>query len=574
MKKSTLSAALGLILLIALFLGLRLWAAARAVSFIGPAAIRQGANGTIYIMSNDFLYLTDTEGNLLDKIPASKFGIEHFIGDFWVYKNGDILLRRASQGLTVSGEAELFARTGAGEKDRLGTGESILQRCSIGTFQCKTFGSGGEVFDKITAFDLSVDEGTGITYLSDVVGHQLLMLDDNGHVMKRSNTPFQFPNQIALEDDGLLYVADCNNHRVAAVKTEKDDFGAVVKEFKLVHPRNPLKPTWPMSLAHTPDKKWWVINADDNMSNGIVMILNEKGGFEKVIPLPENADPLRLLVAGDRVLATDPSLMRVYSVSQNGELQDDFGSLSFKMDLSELRRERHGYEVIARVSMWALLVLLAGALLLARQARVQAAAEAAIHAKPGAVAGTTTRRDPGTRRYDYHSLIGPHRIKFAVITVLLVAAFSFFILISRGLTVFQKGFFPATLLGHFAISFFTYLHLKRSYVEINERGITYQGMIRNVQSPWNGVRKISVYGNTSRVVTDHGNFSIGAIEPADSPPCGLLDVFRRKRMAYHKELIEEIQRLAPQTKVNISWLVRYQWKRLSTGASDSEPVTK
>ncbi len=563
MNKSILTfAAVVLIVLIAFFLSLRIWASAKAVSIVGPSAMHQGPDGTVYIMSNDFLYLHDKEGGFLDRIPMSKFGINHVIGEFWVYKNGDLLLRRdVAQTLTVSGEAEMFARTGAGEKDRLGTGDSILQRCSIRTFQCRTFGGGGEVFDKITAFSLVVDEEKGITYLSDTVGHQLLMLDDNGNVIKRSNTPFQFPNQIVLDDDGLLYVADCNNHRVAAVKTEKENFGAVEKEFKIVHPRNPFKPTWPMSLAHLPDKKWWIINADDNMSYGIVMILSGKGVYEKVVRLPRNADPLRLLMVGDRVLISEPGLMRVYSVSQNGELQDDFGSLTFKLNMSELRRERRLYEMIAAVSMWSLLILLVAALILARQARVQKATEPK-QAEQRPVAGITTRNDSGTKRYDYHSVIGIHRIKIAVITIMLLVAFSFLVLISRGLTLFPKQFIPATLLGHFVISFFSFLNLKRSYVEINEQGITYQGMTRNIYSPWSGVKKISVYGKNSRIVTDHGNFPIGAIEPAGNPPRGWLDLLQPKRSKFLKELIDEIQKRAPQAKVNISWLVRYQWKRL------------
>ena len=565
MKKAHVTyTAIFLIVLIVLFLFLRVWSAARAVSVVGPTAIRQGGDGVIYILSNKFLYLHDKDGGFLDKIPLSKFGIDQFIGDFWIYKNGDILLRReVSRKLTISGEAEMFARTGAGEKDRLGTGESILQRCSVETFQCKNFGKGGDVFDKITNFKLFMDEEKGVTYLADTVGHQLLILDDNGFVIRKSNTPFQFPNQIALEDDGLLYVSDTNNHRVVAVKTEKENFGSVDKEFKIVHPRDPLKPTWPMALAHMQNKKWWIINADDNMSDGTVMILNEKGAFEKVLRLPDNADPLCLAVVGDIALISDPRLMRVYTVSQNGGLSDDFGSPLFKLDLSELLRERRTYELIATMSMWSLFILLSGALLLARAARVQEATETTRQAEPRAVAGAAPRHNPGTDdRYDYHSVIGIYRVKFAVITVILLVIISFFLLISRDLTVFHWGFFPVALLGHFVNAFFRYLHLKRSYIEINERGITYQGMSRHIHSPWNGVKKINVYGNSSRVVTDYGNFSIGALEPADSPPRGWLDLFRRKRVKFHKELIEKIQKRAPHAKVEISWFVRYQWQRL------------
>jgi hypothetical protein len=564
MKKSSLvSAAVFLIVLIVFFLGLRIWASARAASIVGPATIREAENGTIYIMSNNTLYLHDREGNLIDKIPMSKFGIDLVIGDFWTYRNGDILLRRpVSQGLTIFGEAEMFARTGAGEKDRLGTGESILQKCSIRTFQCTIFGSGGEVFDKITAFRIFVDEEKGITFLSDTVGHRLLILDDRGTIIKKSSAPFQFPNMIVLQDDGLLYITDTNNHRIAAVRTDRENFGTVEKEFKVVHPRNVLKPSWPMALVHMPDKKWWVINADDNMSYGIVMILNQKGVFEKVVPLPNGADPFYLAVVDDHVLISDPSLMRVYTAGQKGELGDDFGSLTFKMDLADLRRERRLYEVLATASMWALLILLVGSLLLARQARIKEATESGAQGVRSALAGDLSLPDSGTRRYDYHSFIGVQRIQFAIITVILLFALFFLFMISRGLTLFHKQFIPVALLGHFVIAFFTFLHLKRSYIEIAEQGITYQGISRTIYSPWSAVRKISVYGSTSRIVTDHGNFSIGLIEPAENPPGGWLDHLRRKRAKFHKELIEEIQKRAPRAKVNISWIVRYQWKRL------------
>jgi len=571
MKKSAVaSTAIVVILFISLFLGLRIWASARAVSVNGPYAIRQGADGNIYIMSNDVLYVHDRNGDLVDRIPMSRFGIDRVIGDFWVYRNGDLLLRRSvPQTLTASGEAEQLARTGAGEQDRLGNGESILQQCSFTTFQCTLFGEGGDVFDRLTTFTLMVDEEQGITYLSDTVGHQLLMLDEKGKVLKRS-AGFQFPNQILLDRDGLLYTADTNNHRVAAVNVEKEKFGRVEKEIRIVHPRNPLALTWPMALARAADERWWVINADDNMSYGMVMILGADGKFQKTVPLPKGADPLRLVAAGDRILIADPSLMRVYSVSPGGTLGEDFGSFSFKLELSELRRERRMYEMIATASMGALLLLLVAALALAWQARVQEAAEGAKEAGPLPAAAIPVRPASGTRRYDYHNLLGLHRIKIAVVSVLLVVVLVFFLMISRGLTLFHKQFLPTTLLAHFVVSFFTYLHYKRSSIEVNEQGITYRGMFRNIYSPWNGVRKISVQGNTSKIVTNYGNFSIGLVEPAGNPAGGWQDLFKPKRLQFHKELIEEIQTRAPLAKIGISWIVKYQWKRLPSAKTSEE----
>src|SRR3990172_9027860 len=233
MKKSHAAYAAGvLIVLIVLLLILRVWSADRAVSFEGPTQIHMDGNGVIYILSNNTFYLHDKDGNLLDVIPVKKLGIEQFIGDFWIYKNGDILMRRPlPQKLTLSGEVEMFARTGAGEQDKLPSGESVLQRCSMKTFTCRTFGGAGEVYDKITPFHLYVDEKSGLTYLADTIAHRLLLLDKQGNIIKKSAPAFLFPNELALEDDGLLYFADTNNHRIAAVSTEKGDFGELKKHF-------------------------------------------------------------------------------------------------------------------------------------------------------------------------------------------------------------------------------------------------------------------------------------------------------------------------------------------------------
>jgi hypothetical protein len=144
----------------------------------------------------------------------------------------------------------------------------------------------------------------------------------------------------------------------------------------------------------------------------------------------------------------------------------------------------------------------------------------------------------------------------------LLVSFAFLVLISRGLTVWHKQFMPATLLGHFTMSLFTYLQLKRSSVELTEQGITFQGMTRTVSSPWRGVRKVAVYGRTCKVVTDHGNFSIGSIEPAGSAERGWMDLWNRARYKFLKEVVEEIQKRSPTAKITISWLIKYQWRRL------------
>jgi hypothetical protein len=167
------------------------------------------------------------------------------------------------------------------------------------------------------------------------------------------------------------------------------------------------------------------------------------------------------------------------------------------------------YETVATASMWALLMLLVVALVLARQARVQEAAEVAKQSEPLPAVGIPIRPGSVARRYDYHNLLGLHRIKFAVVSILLVVLLVFFFMISRGMTLFHKQFLPTTLLAHFVVSYFTYLHYKRSYIEINEMGIAYQGMVKSIYSPWNGVKKTTSREAPARLSRTSGIFRSG-----------------------------------------------------------------
>jgi hypothetical protein len=61
-------------------------------------------------------------------------------------------------------------------------------------------------------------------------------------------------------------------------------------------------------------------------------------------------------------------------------------------------------------------------------------------------------------------------------------------------------------------------------------------------------------------VTDTGNFSVGLIEPAGSAERGWMNLLKRSRYKFLKELVEEIQKRAPTAKITISWLIKYQWR--------------
>ena len=545
-----------LLALIALLLIVRVWASARAVSVIGPIQIRVASNGNIYIATAKTLYIHSREGALLERIPLSWFGIEYVMGDFWVYRNGDILLRReVAKRHSISREAQIYARVGTGEEDRLGNGESVLQRCDTLFFECRPLGPGKDLFDKITTFHVFANADESRFYLADTEGHRILLMDDRGDIINRSGENFHFPNQILLDDDGLLYVADTNNHRIIGLSTEESAFGIAKKQFPISNPKKKSrrKPTWPMSLAHTPDREWWVIDAEHGMRDGTLMAYSDAGRFKKIIPLPRGADPVCFGVLSDRVLLGDPTLMRVYTLSFKGELLGDFGSLPFKHDLSDLIREKRAYDLIALSSLGVLLVLLISALLLAWLARKQELTSIQAQYRPETVAPAT---GPFKKHYDYHSIVGLFRIAFGIAFVLLMASTLFLLLIAGALPKFSFSVIPLTLMVYTASALSGLLQMKNTLIEITEQGIVFQGWKRRVEAPWHTVREIKNFKNKYKISTDRGAFVIGLIEPADSVPRGWLDFLKPKRKLFLLELTAEIKARAPHVKEVTPFLLR------------------
>jgi hypothetical protein len=225
-----------LLFLILAALGIRLWALNRSLLIEGPANMHMGPDGLVYIMTDSSLYLYNQAGDLIDLIPMERFRIEKARGDFWIFKNGDILLRReTNKKLTCRRELETFFRSGSSKEDKDDTGDGILLRCSRATYACSPFGHGRDAFSKIGAFKVFVDEEKNDVYITDTPAHQLLLYDLNGNLKRKSDAFFLYPNGIVRGHDGLLYIADTNHHRVAAVSSDYDSFGRIERKFSILN---------------------------------------------------------------------------------------------------------------------------------------------------------------------------------------------------------------------------------------------------------------------------------------------------------------------------------------------------
>ena len=523
------------IILIVLALAIRLWTSHKSDDILGPLMMRTGPDQTVYIPCDDKLYLYGHDGGLVDMLPLSGFGIDRYIDDFWVYGNGELLLRKEVSSRSFAARVvETFKTPGARMLDRIIANESVMQRCRLEGFACRTLLYGGEILDSLGIFRLFADEATDSLYVSDNLGRELLLLDMEGKLVRKSGRSFAYPNQLTLGNDGLLYVADTENHRIAAIRPDYKEFGTIKREFNVAGKVGKIYPT---ALAQTPPGEWWVVAAGVSMQKGALMIYGTDGTFIRSVSLPKGADPHSLVVLEDRVIVSDPTLMRIYSIGFDGNLQDDFGSDTLFLHLSNLKGRKQFY---SSVSSYALGFLITGLAI-----AVAVLAVLRLRAVPTAGRGSEMRAlGPISAKYDYEHILGTFKTVSVAMMVLLALLFTMILLLPAPKSKPIRQMAIVTLLMPAAL-YIGYYQLKNSSIEITENGITYTRGARKIFSPWQDVKKVSPLGQGYRIVTAHGTIPVGQVSPAGAEPEGSFWSLGKGRTKYADKLIEEVRKRAP-----------------------------
>lgn len=549
-----------LLVLIVVALAVRLWASQEASALVGPMSLRMGPFGKVYTICNDRLYIHSQDSRLVEAVPLERFGMSKYIDDFWVFENGDILFRKEiSRRPLFRRILEAIFRGGSRLQDSVVANQSTLQRCSMKEYACTGIEEGGDHLQKIGILRMYVDEAQDNLYISDNFGNEVLLLDLSGRLQRKSGKLFKFPNHLQMGDDGHLYVADAEHHRIAAIKAGRRDFGAFAREFKIKGGK--AGKVYPVTLAQTLRGDWWVVAAGITMQHGALTIFSREGDFQKEVGLPDAADPYAILPLADSVLVSDPTLMDIYAIDLDGTVRDRFGSMEFKKDLLELAIRRDQYEAVGKLSLGVLIGGLVIALLIAR---FQSTAR---EKKPGAGehAGASQRYEAAghgalnNRKYDYHSLVRVVKV-LAYGAAVLMAAVMLLLFATPAADHLPASFHLVILVTFFVAMqamIVVYVQMKNSSIECSDEGIRFSMGKKTIFSSWHGIQEIRIINRgVYRVYTENGKFPLGRIEPADGPTYDWVKAIGGGDSRPAEELVEEIKRRAPQAKVTRSFLVK------------------
>jgi len=199
--------------------------------------------------------------------------------------------------------------------------------------------------------DLAV--GRDSVYLATNKAHRIDVLSHDGLIRKLGPEGIhRYPNDLAIDDTGKLWVADTNRHAITVVNTDPMRFGEPVREIPLTGEPH----TRPLSIAVTSRGDAWAVVANSQLADSRLVHISKEGTVSSR-PM-ENGRPQVLLATERGVLAADPETIALDWVAPN---RAPFGDEAFRAILEASSDARAGYRFYLIVS----LVILVGSLALA-----------------------------------------------------------------------------------------------------------------------------------------------------------------------------------------------------------------
>ena len=299
----------------------------------GPNKLTRAPDGTVWAVSHQRLHQFKNNGARLRTIELSDLHIDQPIS-----------------GIAFANAETMFLAQAA---------PSRLFRCNLTRRTCtdltptiaKTAGP------TTHALMLAAEGSTRRLLVSDNGGHRLLLIDFDGNVLDVSPPgAFLFPNQPLWLSPDEVAIPDTNHHRIVTMRVKDDKLTNLHAEFLAIGELGRHGRTWPMDVQRAPDGTWWVLNAQNRMSNADLVQFGPSGKMLARVDLGEQSDPTAIAIDGNELLVAEPTRAALLHVPLTGANlhPQPFGDDAFQGELARLDRQhtlwtriRIGAQIIA-----------------------------------------------------------------------------------------------------------------------------------------------------------------------------------------------------------------------------------
>lgn len=317
-------------------LGLRIWASGRSVDTVGPNHIATGSD-RVYVHMNGELFVLSARGELLQRKNLAALGQGGSVIDLRALPEGRLLL--------------------AWQRP------ADIDLCDPARWQCTPVGRG--VAAKIRAqLKVLADETSRRLFITDFAASRIWMLPlDGGELQPLTSEPIlSYPNDVAMDAKGRLWIADSGHHRLVALDRQADGAWEETRSLAAKSRLTRNGRDWPMMLAMGSDGNWWVTQPTSHGGNGDLLVYHPENGVQARIGLPEDAHPTDVASLGAAMLVTDMDKFKIYQVDMGSHALSEFGDAAFRGVMREASARKAGYQSLVERSLFGMIA--AGALML------------------------------------------------------------------------------------------------------------------------------------------------------------------------------------------------------------------
>lgn len=343
------------ILLTFVAVGVWMWGSGKAANIGGPSELRVDPAGHLYIQIQNQLVEHDAKGAFLKTHDLGELGVDLFLGGYAFFPDGDVLLRRGPDPRSFTDNLRAIQRKTNQQSLEPVTPDTGLYRCSLEAASCRLFGK--VAIDFKAAHGIFIDWQADEVYISDTTRHVLRKYSSEGEELAQPATGFRFPNQLLMSGNKLM-IADTNHHVIRVIDPRTASFGRLLGRKDVVPTQaRAAGRSWPSHFARVGDE-WWVNNMRSGMNEGGIYVFDQNWQYRHKVQLPEQADPISLVVFGDEVLVSDWNNDRVYRFSFAGAPLGDFESAGLRqitVGAQEARRRFEAYKYLG-ILLFALLL--------------------------------------------------------------------------------------------------------------------------------------------------------------------------------------------------------------------------
>jgi hypothetical protein len=329
------AALLGMVLFLGA-LGIRFWASGKATDINGPDHVAAD-QARVYVHAIGELFALSRSGELQARHPLATVIADDQLIDLRVLPDGNVLLaRRSPPGLYTCEPAPWDCRRMAlPVTDRLRDQYKVFPDNAGNRLLISDFAS-----DRVWSQPLPKGEP------------RLLIGGDE----------LDGPNDLAVDADGRLWVADSGGRRLAVFESAPDggwrERDAYPAHNEYAHDDR----DWPMMLASGGNSRWWVTQPTPFGGRADLLVYESGKGAVERVDLADDANPIDIASIGDAMLVTDRDNFRVYRVDRVSHAVTDFGDARFRTILRRAADRKGDYQRWTDRALYAMIAF--GALML------------------------------------------------------------------------------------------------------------------------------------------------------------------------------------------------------------------